>query len=107
MLEVESNGTAKELMALNEKAKRDFEDVVILDRTNDLAQKKLTEVVKNLYRITVSQGKEANLSSKEVEKKEKSSVNTKVEEKKEEVKVVKKSADMNKILKEYRVDEVT
>jgi len=38
---------------------------VILDRANDLAQKKLSEVIKNIYRVTVSQGKEVNLSSKD------------------------------------------
>jgi hypothetical protein len=53
------------LLGLYEKAKKDFEEVVILDRSNDLAQKKLSEVIKNIYRVTVSQGKEVNLSSKE------------------------------------------
>ncbi len=64
-------------------------------------------MVKNIYRVTVSQGKEVNLSSsKETEKKEYSSGSKKVEEKPQEVKAVKKG-DMNKILKEYKIEEVT
>jgi hypothetical protein len=67
---------------LYEKAKKDFEEVAILDRTNDLAQKKLMEVVKNIYRVTVSQGKEVNFSSKKEEVKEVSTISQPAEEKK-------------------------
>jgi hypothetical protein len=35
----------------------------VLDKNNDLAKQKLTQTVKDIYRITVQQGKEVNLSS--------------------------------------------
>ena len=37
---------------------------MIVDKTNDIAKQKLSEVVKNIYRVTVTQGKQVNLSSK-------------------------------------------
>lgn len=66
-------------------------------------------MIKNIYRVTVSQGKEVNLSSKQPEKKEsfRPTPTLSVEEKKEQAKPVKRGADMTKILKEYKIEEVT
>ena len=61
-------------------------------------------MIKNIYRVTVTQGKEVNLSS-EVKQEGYASMLNKVEVKMEPK--PKRTIDMDKILKEYRVEEVT
>jgi len=107
LLEIESNGTSQELLTLYNKAKKDLEDIAVIDKANEIAKQKLSEVVKNIYRVTVTQGKEINLSGGPKVEEAKIAPGKNVEKKIEAPKVVKKSSDMNKIMKEYRVEEVT
>lgn len=37
-------------------AKKDFEDVNILEKSNDLAQQKFKETVRDIYRVTKAHG---------------------------------------------------
>lgn len=95
------------MLALYGKAKKDLEDLIILDRGNEIAKQKLSEVVKNIYRVTVTQGKEVNLSggAKVEEVSEKREHKTQAEQPKPAVRS-RNGADMNKILKDYKVEEV-
>ena len=66
----------------------------------------MSEVVKNIYRVTVTQGKEVSLSSGTKVQEVKGQSQT-IGEKVEATKVKKATTDMNKILKDYKVEEVT
>lgn len=97
------------MLTLYNKAKKDLEELTILDRTNEIAKQKLSEVIKNIYRVTVTQGKEVNLSNTDkVQEAKDVHLKTATNQiKVEPPKPVKKTTDMNKILQEYKVHEVT
>ena len=44
------------LLDIYESAKSDFENLCIIDKQNDLAKKNLSQIIKNIYRVTVAKG---------------------------------------------------
>lgn len=64
------------LVQLYTKAKEDFEQVNLLEKSNDLAMEKFKETVKDIYRVTKAQGQEINLSSKDTHTKDEPSEKT-------------------------------
>ena len=63
-MENENGPNHEGLLELYEKAKKDFEDVTMVEKNNDLAVKYLSTTIKDIYRVTVAKGEEVNLSSK-------------------------------------------
>lgn len=64
--------------------------------------KYLSTTIKDIYRVTVAKGEEVNFSSKKTEEEGKKSSPYEIPEGSK-----KKKSDMNKIMKDYRVEEVT
>ena len=105
-LETEHGPKHDGVLELYTNAKNDFERVTLIEKNNDLATKYLSTTIKDIYRVTVARGEEINLSSKKTEENVKKSNPYEIPE--EEQKKRKNKADMtSKIMKDYKVEEVT
>ena len=106
-MEKEGVMSASELKLLYTRAKKDLEDLTMLDRTNEIAAKKLKEVNKNIYRVSVAEGNEGDLLSGKVETHEVKPATKPVVEYKDKPKANRRGPNMDKIMKEYNIEEVT
>lgn len=108
VLERQNGANYKGLIELYTKAKEDFQQVNLLEKTNELAMQKFKETVKDIYRVTKAQGQEINLSSQVKDEPVDKQIHQKLAKSSPyENQVKKKGMDMEKIMQEYRVNEVT